>query len=303
MKLLFEDSGLEISKLESPLFNKSKVEVYLARLDKMHPVISGNKLFKLHFFLEESLRQDRKSILTFGGAYSNHLVATAFACQSLGIPSIGIVRGEPAEMLSHTLQQCTRYGMKLHPIPRSNYLRIHSETFIEQMAAQFGDCIMIPEGGFHPMGMKGASLIMQRISEIKATHVCTAIGTATTFSGLLKNNDHHKTIVGIPVIKNMQDIEERFRKLGIRERPDNYVIFNEYHFGGYARKTDELLKFMNEFYMEHQIPTDFIYTGKLMYAVMDKIKAGYFSAGSSIICLHTGGLQGNESLQKGMLVF
>jgi len=301
--MLFEEPGLEFNVLNDPLFAEKKISLVIARLDKIHPVISGNKLFKLHYFLEESLRQNKKPILSFGGAYSNHLVAAAYTCKLAGIGCIGIVRGERPVSLSHTLQQCQKYGMQLHFISREAYHSKDSDVFIEQLNSQFGEYILIPEGGYHPLGAAGASLIMDNISGEKASHVCTAVGTATTLAGLLMNRGNNETVIGVPVLKNMTDIAERLSFLGCTQQANNPVIFDEYHFGGYAKKSAGLIHFMNDLFKQHKIPTDFVYTAKMMYAVIDKIKAGYFSEGSKIICLHTGGLQGNASLPPGTLVF
>jgi 1-aminocyclopropane-1-carboxylate deaminase/D-cysteine desulfhydrase-like pyridoxal-dependent ACC family enzyme len=303
MKILFEENDLEFNELEDPLFNEKKVSVIIARLDKIHPIVSGNKLFKLHYFLEEALQHKHKPVLTFGGAYSNHLAATAFACKTTRLKAIGIVRGERPAILSHTLKQCEKDGMKLHFISRADYSNKDSVHFIDEINAVFGECIIIPEGGYHPLGADGAALIMNKLKQQHATHICTATGTATTLAGLLKNSHDIETIVGIPVLKGMNDMEERVKYLCGNKHFNNLVIFDNYHFGGYAKKSTVLIQFMNDFYRKYQVPTDFVYTAKMMYAVMDKIKAGYFPAGSTIICLHTGGLQGNDSLPNSTLVF
>ena len=303
MKLLLGETSPEFDLLEAPLLAEKKVSLLVARLDKIHPVVSGNKLFKLHYFLEASLSGGNKPILTFGGAYSNHLVATAYACALAGIKCIGIVRGEKAETISHTLQHCEAYGMQLHFVSRDEYHNKETDSFIEQLRLEFGEFILVPEGGYDPLGADGASLIMDWISGKNATHVCTAVGTATTLAGLLKKRNNNETIIGVPVLKNMADIAARLSFLGCGQQPSNLVLFNEYHFGGYAKKTQALLDFMNGLYSTHGIPTDFVYTAKMMYAVMEQVKAGYFPEGSNIVCLHTGGLQGNNSLAAGTLVF
>jgi len=303
MKLLLGETSPEFDLLEAPLLAEKKVSLLVARLDKIHPVVSGNKLFKLHYFLEASLSGGNKPILTFGGAYSNHLVATAYACALAGIKCIGIVRGEKAETISHTLQHCEAYGMQLHFVSRDEYHNKETNSFFEQLRREFGEFILVPEGGYDPLGADGASLIMEWIAGKNATHVCTAVGTATTLAGLLKKRNNNETIIGVPVLKNMTDIAARLSFLGCGQESTNLALFNEYHFGGYAKKTQALLDFMNGLYSMHNIPTDFVYTAKMMYAVLDQVKAGYFPEGSSIVCLHTGGLQGNNSLAAGTLVF
>ena len=302
MKILFEENELEFDELKGSLFNEKKLSVAVARLDKIHLVVSGNKLFKLHYFLQESLQNNCRPVLTFGGAWSNHLAATAYACKMNNIPSTGIVRGEKPLALSHTLRQCEANGMQLKFISREEYNKKDSADFIKDIKKQSGDCIIIPEGGYHPTGALGAALIMNKLKDKNPTHICTAIGTATTAAGLLMNADAGTTIIGVPVLKGMNDIEERISWLSGKHY-NNFTIFDEYHFGGYAKKTIELIQFMNEFYKQYNIPTDFVYTGKMMYVVIDKIRSGYFAEGSKIICLHTGGLQGNNSLPASTLVF
>ena len=158
------------------------------------------------------------------------------------------------------------------------------------------------EGGYNAAGAKGASLIMDVIVADNFSHICTAVGTATTLAGLLIKKQIDQEIIAIPVIKNMFDIRERLNYLGV-EADKPAVIFSDYHFGGYAKHTKELISFMNSFYAETLISTDFVYTAKMMYAIYDKIKSGYFKTGSNILCIHTGGLQGNKSLPPGTLIF
>ena len=292
-----------IEVLNDEIFLQKKVMVTVLRLDKIHPVVSGNKLFKLYYFLEAAQRSNHKTILSFGGAYSNHLVATAFACQQYGLKSIGIVRGERPASLSPTLQHCENYGMHLKFISRNDYAKKEEASFQEALKTEFGDAIIIPEGGYHPLGAKGAALIGELLKQNKYTHICTATGTATTTAGLLLIPGN-STIISIPVLKGMNDIDERINFLcGNNFEKQQLTIFDNYHFGGYAKKTPELILFMNYLWRQHQLPTDFVYTAKLFYAVYDKIKTGAFAEGSTILCLHTGGLQGNYSLPIGTLLF
>ena len=155
MKILFEVNDLEFDELSGPILKENKISLSIARLDKIHPVISGNKLFKLYYFLEEALINKHKSILTFGGAYSNHLAATAYACKIAGIRSIGIVRGEISSLHNHTLRQCKSDGMELHFISRVDYNNKDSQDIRESLKSKFGDFLLIPEGGYHPKGALG----------------------------------------------------------------------------------------------------------------------------------------------------
>lgn len=296
-------TDFQIDRLENKFFKKHELSVSVARLDKIHPEISGNKIFKLHYFLEECLQSKHKTILTFGGAYSNHLDATAALCRKNKINCIGLVRGEAAVNLSHTLSSCREKGMQLYFISRNEYKNITGNTDEDHIQHRYGKCTVIPEGGYNTKGAKGASLIMDLMKDLHFTHICTATGTATTLAGLLLKKLPYQKIISVPVIKNMTDIHERLKYLIPGIEINEEEIFHDYHFGGYAKYTDELIIFMNEFYSKHGVPTDFVYTGKLMYAVIDKIKKGYFEKGSNVLLLHTGGLQGNKSLEKGKLIF
>jgi 1-aminocyclopropane-1-carboxylate deaminase len=301
--MLFNILNAPIDVLHDELFQQKKVSVSVLRLDKLHPIVSGNKLFKLHYFLETALQSKHKTILTFGGAWSNHLVATAFACNDLGIKSIGVVRGEETAVLSATLQQCLAYGMQLKFISRELYSHKEELHFTNDLKNEFGEFIIIPEGGYHPLGAKGAALIGDIVQQNNYTHLCTCTGTATTLAGLLINSKDNK-IISVPALKGMADTEARIDFLcGTTIEKDNLQIFNDYHFGGYAKKTPELISFMNYLWQQHQLPTDFVYTAKLFFAIYDKIKKNYFEKESNILCLHTGGLQGNNSLPKGTLLF
>ena len=273
------------------------------RLDKIHEDVSGNKVFKLNYFIDECLKSSHKIMLTFGGAYSNHLVATAFLCKQKNIKSVGIVRGEEPKKLSHTLIRSKSFGMELTFISRDAYQNFEeNEEQILFFKEKFGDFTIVPEGGYNAIGANGASMIMDIVKQKHYSHACTAVGTATTLAGLILNKDLKQEIIAIPVIKNMLDIPERLKFLGVNEN-EKTTIFSDYHFGGYAKHTPELISFMNSFYTETHIPTDFVYTAKMMYGIYDKIKSGYFKSGSNILCIHTGGLQGNKSLPAGTLIF
>ena len=275
--------------------------VSVLRLDEIHKEVSGNKIFKLHYFIEACLKTTHKTILTFGGAYSNHLSATAFLCGQKKIKCIGIIRGEQPKKLSHTLQNCVQWGMQIYFVDRTDYNHLQNEINVNELINIYGACTVIPEGGYSALGAAGAALIMNIINTYKPSHICTSVGTATTLAGVLKNNPNGAKIIAIPAIKNMTDISMRIQTL----TNQNYdvSIWPEYHFGGYAKHTKALLNFMNNFYETYSIPTDFVYTAKMMYAVLDKVNSNYFKKGDHIICLHTGGLQGNLSLPEGSLIF
>jgi 1-aminocyclopropane-1-carboxylate deaminase/D-cysteine desulfhydrase-like pyridoxal-dependent ACC family enzyme len=304
MQMLFDISNADIEELHDDLFVQKQIKVSVLRLDKIHPVVSGNKLFKLHYFLEETLQSTHRTVLSFGGTYSNHLSATAYACKLLHLRSIGIVRGEQPTQLSPTLQQCLANGMKLKFISREEYDLKETAAFLQSLKTEFGEYVIVPEGGYHLMGARGAALIMDLISHKQYTHVCTASGTATTVAGLLMAAEPTQKIISVPVLKGIADTNERLKFLtGNAESFTNLQILSDYHFGGYAKKTDLLIDFMNQCWLKYNLPLDFVYTAKMMFAVIDSIKNNYFEKGSEIICLHTGGLQGNKSLPLNCLLY
>ena len=303
MQSLYDNINIqpEISLLTNYLGTEKKVGLSMLRLDEIHPIVSGNKLFKLKYFLQEAKNSRHKTVITFGGAYSNHLAATAFACKEEGLKCIGFVRGEEAPRLSSTLLFCSENGMQLQFISRSAYQNINDE-FRKNLLNEYGDHTLIPEGGFSIPGAQGAESIMQLFSEKNYSHVCCPVGTATTFAGLIKGNKGNAEIIGFSALKNLGNIELRLKKLNVDESKA-YRFISEYHCGGYAKKTPALIAFMNNFYRDNKIPLDFVYTAKMMFGAYDLLEENYFAPGSNIMCIHTGGLQGNNSLPNGTLNF
>lgn len=291
-----------ISRLKNTGYDHKRVRVSMLRLDKIHPVISGNKLFKLYYFLDEAINSPHKKIITFGGAYSNHLVATAFACKEMNLKSIGIVRGEKPAKLSPTLLHCQSYGMQLEFLSREDYKKINEDEYLENLKNEYGEHTLVPEGGFSIKGKNGAALIASAYKGKRFSHVSMAVGTATTFAGMIDGSSDQCEVMGFSVLKDLRDVDQRLIALKV-DLSKKYSLVQDYHFGGYAKKTDELISFINSFYLQNQIPLDFVYTGKMMFGVDDLIRKSYFPSGSDILCIHTGGLQGNQSLRKGTLIF
>lgn len=294
--------NVETDKIENDLTKEKQVSLSILRLDKIHSEISGNKLFKLYYFIETTIVKQKK-IVTFGGAYSNHLAATASICNLFKVPCIGIINGDETKYLSYTLLFCKEKGMQLEFISREDYRKKYDKDFLKTLTYKFGGHVLIPEGGYSKEGVKGAALIHRFYSDFPYTHLCCPIGTATTFAGIIKNSFPSQKVIGFNSFKNISDIESRLLFLLDCPEQTNYSLISDYHFGGFAKKTDELLLFMNKFYHEHAIPTDFVYTAKMMFGIFELIKKTYFPAGSKILCIHTGGLQGNRSLPPGSLNF
>jgi 1-aminocyclopropane-1-carboxylate deaminase len=285
-----------------PIFINYKFHttIDVLRLDEIHPVVSGNKWFKLKNYLFEAIANNKKTILTFGGTYSNHIVATAAASQYYKLKSIGIIRGERPKILSHTLQQALSYDMELYFISRNDY----KEKVIPGEVLSTLDpntVYIVNEGGYGKMGMLGAMEILEELNSNDYSHIIAAVGTGTMLSGIISAAHPDQKIIGIPVLKD-DSLELKIKALLPMERQRFQLIF-DYHFGGYAKTSPELIQFMNNWYNQNGIPTDFVYTGKLFFAANDLLGKDFFPKGSKILIIHSGGLQGNLSLPQGTLIF
>ena len=267
-----------------------QINLDILRIDTIHPVISGNKWFKLQGWLEQARRQNAKQLLTFGGAWSNHIVATACSAAENQIPAIGIIRGEKPATPSQTLLDARSYGMELRYISREEYNRKSDPVWLDELSQSNPHACMIPEGGAGLPGIRGCEEILRVKDTTSYTHIICAYGTGTMLQGLLDAAAPGQTVLGVSVLK------------GHPATPCPHVI-GEYHFGGYARHTPDLIAFMNEFYSHSGIPTDFVYTGKTCFAVFDMIRKDFFPPGSRLLIIHSGGLQGNRSLHRGVLYF
>jgi 1-aminocyclopropane-1-carboxylate deaminase len=283
-----------------PSLSTKNIRVDVLRLDEIHPIISGNKWYKLQYYLLDAIENHYSSILTFGGAFSNHIVATAAACKLHHLNSIGIIRGEAPKELSHTLQQAKSFGMDLHFVSRDAY---KNKTAIAENLPN-KNTYQIPEGGFGNLGAKGAADIL-KITDTKIyTHIICACGTGTTLAGLIQSAQPHQQIIGINVLKGYENLKDDLLTIiDNGSSLNNFTIFNEYHFGGYAKHSKVLINWMNELWQNENLPTDFVYTAKLFFAVNDLVEKKHFTTNSQILVIHTGGLQGNLTLMKGCLLF
>lgn len=285
----------------SPVFGFATV-VDVLRLDLLHPVVSGNKWFKLKYYLDDAEKKGKKFILTFGGAYSNHIVATAAAAKCKGLKSIGVIRGQKAPALSYSLQDAVKLGMELFFISREAY---KGKRIPDAISAAYpaNEVYIVPEGGYGDHGMSGAKEILLKNDAAAYTHIISAVGTGTTLAGLAAAALPHQKIIGMSALKNNFSIVTEVNALLPAQKKSSFEILYHFHFGGYARYTDELLLFMNNLYSASRIPTDFVYTGKTFYGVFELLHRNYFAAGDKILLVHTGGLQGNRSLNDGVLIF
>jgi len=272
------------------------------RLDIIHPIVSGNKWFKLKKYLQEAEAQGKKTLLTFGGAYSNHIVATAAAAQVHQFKSIGIIRGEEPAAWSHTLQVAKSFGMNLHFVSREDYKQKRIPQIVFQHHTP-GEIYTIAEGGYGEKGAEGAAEILSRFDSSSYSHIVAAVGTGTTLAGLVNALQAQQTVIGIPVLKGAHSLQHEIENLLPKEKKASFQLLHDYHFGGYAKHNPALIAFMNEIFRQYQLPTDFVYTAKALFAVFDLVKNNHFREGNHVLFVHTGGLQGNASLPKGTLIF
>lgn len=275
------------------------------RLDLLHPQYGGNKVFKLKYNLQKA---NGLPVLTFGGAHSNHIFATAAYCSEHNIPCIGVIRGE-AEMLqqSPTLVFAEEKGMHLYFISREKYRGKSDEDFTDELHRQFGNFYLIPEGGNNTEGIRGCTEILEGVPFYDV--VLCACGTACTYTGILASALPRQIVVGISVLKGENTLLREVNKHAgdFTFAPietfnggeiNASTIINDYHFGGYARHTKELLDFKKQFENTYHIPLDYVYTAKLFYAAFDLMKKGAFKPGSRLLIVHSGGQQGNAGYEQ-----
>jgi len=259
----------------------------ILRLDKVHQGASGNKFFKLKYNFIEAEKHRCGKILTFGGAFSNHILATAISAKACGFQSIGIIRGE--EVNNPTLQMAKKYGMKLHFINREEYRNKDNPDFLERLKNQFDNPFIIPEGGTNKLALKGTSEIHDFIPK-HYNLIMTCFGTGGTLAGLIKGKAEQQKILGVSVLKG-EWVKDELKNL-IGKDNGNWDLATNYHFGGYAKWKPELIDFIIEFYEKTGVPLDPIYTGKMMYGLMMEWKKDNISSDEHILAIHSGGLQG-----------
>lgn len=267
----------------------------MLRLDLLHPVVSGNKWFKLRLNMKHAIEHGFKTIITSGGGYSNHLIATAFTARAFGVKSVGVVRGK-YDILTPTLQACKAEGMELIFVTRDDYRNRHEPDWAKDLVAHFDETLIIPEGGANEWGRAGAGLLNRFIAP-GYTHIVVAVGTGTTLIGLRNKIAEHQHILGFVPMKQGAYLAGHIAGHLQSGKDHNWQLFDKWHFGGFGKSTDELTRFMNDFYDATHIPLDIVYTSKMMYGLRELIHEGHFAPGDKILCIHSGGLQGNTSVQ------
>lgn len=278
-----------IQEIHDSLLDRAGMRLLIKREDLNHPFVSGNKWWKLKYNLQEALNQGQKMLLTFGGAYSNHIFATSAAAKELGLNSIGIIRGEETRPLNNTLSFAIKNGMSLHYISRELYRSKSEKSFTDTLHKEFGNFYLIPEGGTNALAVKGVTEFAQSLAN-NFDYLCCAVGTGGTMSGLIQGIDLKKKIVGFPVLKAGEFLKKEIENL-IGKEFNNWSLMTDYHFGGYAKSTPELESFREVLHTKTSIPLDPVYTAKLFFGVFDLIKKNYFPKGSTVLVLHSGGIQ------------
>jgi len=280
-----------VQEIHDPVFDKAGVQVLVKREDLNHPYVSGNKWWKLKYNLLEAQRLGKNTLLTFGGAYSNHLYATAAAANELGMESSGIIRGEEILPLNPTLTFAKSRGMHLHYVSRVMYRKKQEPEFMDHLHKRFGDFYLIPEGGTNALAVQGVAEFAQMLNrDYQFDYLCCAVGTGGTMAGLVTGLPESKTVLGFPVLKGGEFLIPVILQLSGTTR-HNWQLLTAYHFGGYAKITPALSGLIEKMQEENNLPLDPIYTGKLVAGVLDAAKAGNFKRGHSILLFHSGGLQ------------
>jgi len=264
--------------------------LYIKREDLLHPHVSGNKFRKLYYNLQKAKEDHYSTLLTFGGAFSNHILAVAAAGKENGMKTIGVIRGEELrEKVSSnpTLNKASEFGMVFDFVSREDYRKKNEEAFLQRLKGQFGDFFLLPEGGTNNLAVKGCEEILEEI-DADFDFICCAVGTGGTISGIINSSKVSQQVLGFPALKG-DFLNEDICKFVTQS---NWGLVTDYHFGGYAKVTEGLIEFINNFYQKFQVPLDPIYTGKMAFGVLDLIEKKKFPKGSKILMIHTGGLQG-----------
>lgn len=285
-----------VQRLQLPRAFDGKLKLSVLREDLVHPFLSGNKRRKLKNNLSDFRDSGKRVLVTFGGKYSNHLVATAAAGRILNFPAIGVLRGEE-DVSNPNIEFLKNCGMKLLKLGREEYRLRNNKDFLKSLsqkcADQFpeivdspDDIFIVPEGGANEAGVKGCEEILADVPP-DTTYVCTATGTGSTLAGIARACGERQTALGISVLRGESFLMDNVRAFGVRE--EKVRLIHDYHFGGYAKRNAELMNFCETFSRRNNIPIEPVYTGKLFYGVFDLINKNYFSDGSHIVLIHTGG--------------
>jgi 1-aminocyclopropane-1-carboxylate deaminase len=285
-----------VIEIVHPSVQRAGVRLLIKREDLNHPTISGNKWWKLKYNLQAAHDLNLETVLTFGGAYSNHIYSTAAACREAGLRAIGIVRGEEHSPLNPTLDFAANQGMHLHYVSRSAYRERTKPDFIKELEVSYGPFYSVPEGGTNMAGIRGSEEFVNTLTAIDYDVIFLPVGTGGTIAGVIAGHKGHKKIIGIPVLKAGDFLRIEVESY-LREYRDvsfsNWTLLADYHHGGYAKFSEELIDFILMMRRECNLPLDQVYTGKMLFAIFSEIIRGAFPRGTTLLAIHTGGLQGS----------
>ena len=302
--MIIENPTTPLTEIFNPLFEQKQIRFFIKREDLSDDFISGNKFYKLKYNLIEAEKLGYKTLLTFGGAYSNHIHATAVAGKKYGFNTIGVIRGEEHLPLNPTLSSAQENGMLIKYINRKSYRNKYDESLIQTFKEKFGDFYLIPEGGSNHLAIKGCAEIIPGI-KTDFNFVCSACGTGGTLAGLVLGLDSKSFALGFSVLKGGSFLNQNVRTLLShyqKENLNNFQINLDYHLGGYAKTNMELNSFCIKFYEQHNIQIEPIYTGKMLFGIFDLINKNYFPTNSVIVAIHSGGLQGLQGLKQRKMI-
>lgn len=280
-------------------YNTTGHTIDMLRLDLVHPVVSGNKWYKLSGYLQDALSKNAGQVASFGGPYSNHIVALAYVGKELGLQTIGYIRSNKDEPLTPSLEEALSYGMQLEFLGRTPFQEIKASLLREEKTS---NTYFIDEGGYGKLGAIGFASIAKEVDISSYDYILAAVGTGTMLAGLISISLGHQKIIGIPVLKNEGTIRSEINSI-LPCEPKPYELLYQFHQGGYAKTTNEQIQCMNQFWEQTNIATDIVYTGKLATAFETLLREKYFEKGKKILLIHSGGLQGNRSLASGVLRF
>ncbi|MBL7885823.1 MAG: 1-aminocyclopropane-1-carboxylate deaminase/D-cysteine desulfhydrase [Flavobacterium sp.] len=284
---------MNTQKIHSP---NPSIQLFIRREDLIHPIVSGNKFRKLKYNLIQAKLENQTTLVTFGGAFSNHIAALAYAGKQNQLKTIGVIRGE--ELASEvdknpTLSFARQCGMQFYFVSREEYRKKDSVEFLQKLEQLFGSFYLVPEGGTNELAVKGCQEILQETDTVY-DFICTSVGTGGTISGIINSSSSHQKVLGFPSLKG-DFLQKDIRKFATKS---NWELINDYHFGGYGKVSDELVLFLNSFYSKNKVPLDPIYTGKMVFGVIDLIRNDFFPKNSKILLIHTGGIQGIKGMNE-----
>ncbi|CAM3892862.1 MULTISPECIES: 1-aminocyclopropane-1-carboxylate deaminase/D-cysteine desulfhydrase [Pseudoalteromonas] len=298
MNLLAESA---LQKITCPLLSEKKISLSVKRDDQLHPLISGNKWRKLKYNLMAMQAQGKTELVTFGGAFSNHIHACAAAGKHFNIKTHGIIRGPELDWQNPTLQFAKQCGMQLHPVTRLEYRERQNPDYFAQLQARFPNAYILPEGGTNKAALQGCSELAKSLPQ--ADFVICPTGSGGTLAGLTEGCDNSTQILGVAVLKQAEYLINEIKSLSpIAAQQQNWQLLTQFHDGGYGKFSSELWQFCLMMQSQHQLPLEPIYSGKMMYALWQLIEQDYFPEGSRIIAIHTGGLQGLDGLRYRQLI-